>query len=592
MRNKNSVFVSDQYLAKLLLLVFLMAMGCGGIEQTNKGIQSDNELVEIIEYQKIHIIVPQKQTAIVKNSIATFSKRIGQRSGAKFVNSKNSALTITLKLQPDIGNEGYQIIDGNKREIVINGNDELGLLYGLGKFLHTSELTTTGLIPSSWRGKSVPSSEVRGIYIACHFNNFYEAAPIDEVQTYIEDLAFWGVNAVVFNFPQWQYDSFQDPNARKNINRIRLLMEKGKKAGLKVGLLECENQGFKTAPKNTLNTPFPDDLKQRGNLGTSLCASKEPGHGYLIDFWNQMLNEFEDIDIDYLVFWPYDEGGCGCDQCWPWGAKGHINLAEELMGMAHERWPKCKSVLSTWMYDEPDAGEWKGLYQRMTADPKLVDYVMADAHESFPSYPLENPIPNKTPLLNFPEISMWGMRPWGGYGANPLPNRFQTLWNQVSPVVSGGFPYSEGIYEDINKVICSQFYWNSKNSANETVRAYIAAYFSPKVVDSIAKAVEIMEENHERYIREDFYIDFSDTIKSTQVALDLMKAAEKKLTPQARQSWRWRILYLRASIDNLLAKTDNELRGEGLKVAFEELTKIYHAQNTLKYNITPPKVRR
>ena len=39
--------------------------------------------------------------------------------------------------------------------------------------------------------------------------------------------------------------------------------------------------------------------------------------------------------------------------------------------------------------------------------------------------------PGQLPLLNFPEISMWGQNPWGRYGANSLPGCLQRLWNQT-----------------------------------------------------------------------------------------------------------------------------------------------------------------
>ena len=65
-------------------------------------------------------------------------------------------------------------------------------------------------------------------------------------------------------------------------------------------------------------------------------------------------------------------------------------------------------------------------------------------------------MPGGLPLLNFPDISMYGQNPWGGYGANPHPGRLQQRWDETKKKLSGGFPYSEGIYEDINKVICAQ----------------------------------------------------------------------------------------------------------------------------------------
>ena len=44
-------------------------------------------------------------------------------------------------------------------------------------------------------------------------------------------------------------------------------------------------------------------------------------------------------------------------------------------------------------------------------------------------------------MVNFPEVSMWGRSPWGGWGANPLPTRFEVLWKQTEGKVFGGMPY-------------------------------------------------------------------------------------------------------------------------------------------------------
>jgi len=139
---------------------------------------------------------------------------------------------------------------------------------------------------------------------------------------------------------------------------------------------------------------------------------------------------------------------------------------------------------------------------------------------------------------------MWGQGPWGGYGANPLPMRLQRLWNQTNKKLSGGFPYSEGIYEDLNKVICGQSYWNPDRRASDTIKEYVAFEYSPDVVGDVAAAVEIVEQNHLR-----------DRITPRAgKAYELIQAAEKKLSLQSRGAWRWRILALRALIDNELLK--------------------------------------
>lgn len=168
------------------------------------------------------------------------------------------------------------------------------------------------------------------------------------------------------------------------------------------------------------------------------------------------------------------------------------------------------------------------------------------------------------------QISMWGMSPWGGYGANPLPGHLQQ---------------PEGIYEDLNKVISSQFYWDPKRTAEETVREYAASEFSPDVADDVLRAVRILEANHRRKKG-----GFERSPQQTAEARELLVRAEGKLTPQARRGWRWRILYLRALIDDELNKSGGKPRGSALKEAFAELVRIYHAEHVHTNRVAPPEL--
>jgi hypothetical protein len=301
--------------------------------------------------------------------------------------------------------------------------------------------------------------------------------------------------------------------------------------------------------------------------------------------WARLLDEYRETGLDFVAYWPYDEGGCGCPQCWPWGARGYVQISRDFTRLARTKYPSCKVVLSTWMYDSPPAGEWEGLTKVLAGDTSWVNYIMAGAHEDFPRYPLERGVPGGLPLVNFPEISMWGMSPWGGYGANPLPGRLQQLWNQVAGKVRGGLPYSEGIYEDLNKVISAQFYWDPKRTAEETVREYAASEFSPDVADDVLRAVRILEANHRRKRG-----GFERPPRQTAEARELLVRAEGMLTPRARRAWRWRILYLRALIDDELNKTGGKPRGPALKEAFAELVRIYHAEHVHTNRVAPPEL--
>jgi hypothetical protein len=520
----------------------------------------------------VRIMLPPRANSSIRNTARILERRVAQRCGANVTTSGGAALTLEFSIEPGFGAEGFRIADGPSGTIRVIGNDERGLLYGVGKLLRGSRFDQGGFTPGTWRGQSVPQGQFRAIYLASHFRNFYEAAPPAEAQAYLEDLALWGFNTVIVHFPQFQFQDFNDPGARKLLNQLRGLFRAAKAAGMDVGLVEASNQGFASTPKELLAQPVPDDWGRRGGLGVNLCPAKPPARQLLLKNWAALLDQFSDTGLDWVVSWPYDEGGCGCPQCWPWGVRGHVEVSKAISQLARRKYPRCRFVLSTWVYDSPPAGEWTGLARVLADDHGWVDYLMADAHEDYPRYPLDNPMPGGLPLLNFPEISMWGRSPWGGFGATSLPARFQRLWNQVKQKVRGGMPYSEGIYEDINKVICGQFYWDKDRAALDTVREYIAFEFSPDVVEDVVTAINLLEETHTKLSE-----------KSLK-ARDLLQQAEARLTPQARKSWRWRILYLRSVVD-----AERYANGEAgskpnpvLKQAFEELTAIQHADHALQ----------
>ena len=194
----------------------------------------------------------------------------------------------------------------------------------------------------------------------------------------------------------------------------------------------------------------------------------------------------------------------------------------------------------------------------------------------YPQYPLTHGTPGSIPLVHFSEISMYGMSPWGAYGANPQPKRLQKLWDEESGMLSGGILYSEGIYEDINKAINGRHYWKRDRDADDIIREYVAFEFSPDVVEEVLAAIHILEgalnTNHWDPQR-------GNLTERVREAYELVVEADKKLSIRTRNSWRWRILYLRAQIDNEIFNNRGKVEGTALKRAFDELTEIYHAEN-------------
>jgi hypothetical protein len=269
-------------------------------------------------------------------------------------------------------------------------------------------------------------------------------------------------------------------------------------------------------------------------------------------------------------------------------------MAEPIAEMARRDFPGCRIILSTWYFDKFTSGELEGLEQKFgQARPQWIDYITPDdaGVKRYSGNPPEHRVPGGFPLLSFPEISMWGATPWGGFGANPLPAHHQQLWNVGKDTLAGGFPYSEGIFEDLNKVLFAQFFWSKDTPASSIVDEYIAYEYSPKVVPLVGKAIEILEKNYpregENLEKQTGPVRFAMKESSgAEEAFKLLEQADKLLTPRERESWRWRILYLRALVDSELAR-DNYQISPRCEAALVELTKIYHAQKAV-FAVAPP----
>jgi hypothetical protein len=167
---------------------------------------------------------------------------------------------------------------------------------------------------------------------------------------------------------------------------------------------------------------------------------------------------------------------------------------------------------------------------------------------------------------------MWGNWPWGGVGANPLPARFQRLWDQVSSRVEGGFPYSEGIYEDMNKAMAAQFYWDRERSARETLEDYITFEFGAEDPAPVLELVAILES-----AAGNFYQKKPVEVEAARRAHRLAEEIHAGLPGWGKRAWRWELLRLRALLDA------ERFAGGGLETptaqeALLRLAELYHCQ--------------
>ena len=489
--------------------------------------------------------------------------------------------------------------DGGVR---VAASDTLVFLHGVGKLLRSLCYTRNGFEPDIPYGNYTPRCRVRGIYFASHFHNYYITAPFDELRRYLEDLALWGYNCLEAILPSINIRSADDAECAEQYRRLAALFSAAHSLGMKVMTCLATNGGYLDEPSEYRHTPVRDDFGRRGNSGNMLCWAK-PGVPALMDRYNRMLCEaMRSCGLDMVITWPYDEGGCGCEQCAPWGSRGFPAASKRAFAVAREYFPGVQRVLSTWMYDTPYEGEWAALSASLDQE-KWCDWIMADSHEDFPAFPLDNGVPGRLPLLNFPEISMWGLYPWGGWGATALPQRFFRLWKQTRNRLDGGFAYSEGIFEDINKAVVAQLYFFGDQAELDTVLAEYARY-ELGINDGAAftELIALLEKTHTA-VWETSVCELADIERCHALAESL----NARLSDRAGKAWRWRQIYLRTLIDARRYRLAHEAgepmklggerwkelldSSEEIRAAFDELKRLYYSLEDASHDPYHERVR-
>ena len=475
----------------------------------------------------------EKQASLLKRNIE-------DRISVEYV---EGGITIDLNINSAIGtSEGYQIMcEQDVWKIV--GADISGLYFGIGKFLHSAKWTEEDFLPQSTKGVVVPDCDFRATYFSIHFSNWYHMAPTEELEKYLEEIMLWGYNTIVCIVPLVCFDSCDEPAFFEAVEKIRSIFLLAKKTKMKVGLSINPNQGLKTTPHEFDADPSCYDNRCT-MTGRNICPSITGAMEYMKYLWVMILKQFTDIGLDYMVSWPYDEGGCGCEKCRPWGANGFAELSRELSKEVKRFYANAKFIYSTWFFDQPiDEGEFEGLYKRLNdEDMQYIDYLMSDAGKGYQQYVLDHEVIK--PIVGFPEISMWRLFPWGGRGANPLLKRFQGIWDKTKHIMSGGMPYSEGMYEDISKVQFAGYYWDKKRNYRDIMKEYISYEYASEVFEDVLEMMELIEINHVG-VGERKEPNMEAAIRADAIARDV----QERLGERAKKSWRWRILYIRARID-------------------------------------------
>ncbi len=503
--------------------------------------------------------------------------------------------TLTLAVDPSLCSDRYIILPNQDGAELTAANDA-SLHAAVGHLLHTLRFDGRGgFTPICEKVDFTPASPLRGMYFATHFHNFYHNAPIERVYEVIEDLALRGCNAIQVWYDMHHYASISDPSSVKLISRLKAFMQHAKSIGMKLSMTMLSNEAFCSSP-----TELRAEWDAKGSYHTrpmdhyhvEICPSRAGGLEELLKERRTVFEAFSDVRLDFVCLWPYDQGGCTCKDCAPYGANGMMKLLPGFTALLREFFPTARLIYSTWYFDKFVSGEWDAFYSRIRdGELKDVEYIMSFFFGGvMPKVIVENGVPEGVKFIDFPEISMYSCEPWGAYGMNPLPGFLGEAIKKSGHLYSGGFPYSEGIYEDINKFIVLSHY----SGRHEDTFAAVADWARFELCNGDEELVSAIIATETSLARTKYQKDrpYRFVIKDTHEVERIFEVFSKYdglLPEKIRRSTRWRMLYLRALIDRELTLNDfYPSRSKKCEDAFKELYGLYHSSKDTHRWLCPP----
>lgn len=511
----------------------------------------------------------------------------------KYAGNRRSGEDLTVSFLEDKNCRGDDYrIEVSTTKISIYGNTAVAFNAAVGYLIRNQHGTIESRNVTFY-------SDFRAVYFANHFYNYYHAAPIEEICEYLESLALWGQSALCLWFDMHHFQSISAPQADRMLDRMIQIFQKAKSLGMKTSLTRLPNEYYADANKKLLAQNRTEDgrytRKLCGFYYTELCPSKQEAEALLLASFEELMHRFSSVGLDYIMLWPYDQGGCTCKQCYPWGANGFYKLAKKQAAIAKKYFPDIEIILSCWRFDHFTQGEWAAVLPLIREDGNWLDRLMVDI-----TAPLPEELPSLgKPVVSFPEISMYHATPWGGFGANPFPNTLGAQFRKTKSFCRGGALYSEGIFEDINKAVALELMRDPSIPPAQIVFEYCAYHFGPEYAHELTDIILRLEDTLRRatYLANGekcafpsekpsalhtYVIRNADPVEG--IAHDFSEI-DKKLPESVRKSLRYQLIYIRVFGDAALVRNGG-IPSDESDALFARLVELYHAENAY-YFVSP-----
>lgn len=480
------------------------------------------------------LVSPSIQSPLKETIITVLQEEIQKRTNIKIqlTENWNRQVTLAIVLSSDTElfgkpvsssvrkvyeKDGFTCLFENEREkqiLWLVAADGRGALFAGGYFLRTARMSR-GKIYYNTANDVVtsPEHELRGHQLGYRNTaNSYDAWTVEQYEQYIRELAVFGTNCI-------EQIPFDSPSALMKMSILEM--------DQKISLI-CQRYGLdfwvwtpievdltdKEAFKKEVRK-HQDYYKNTPKLSDVFVPGGDPGHNHPKD----VLPFLEEIAVSLQKYHP----GAG--------------IWLSLQGFSDEQTDYFYNYLET---ESPD---WFTGVVSGPGSPEISDtrYRLSKKykHRHYPDITHTVRCQYPTPQWDQAYALTLGREP-----VNPEPFYYAKIHNTYAPFTDGFITYSDGVHDDINKIIWSSLGWDAGRDVNTVVEQYVRFFFGAKPEDKVTDAIFALERNWRGALEENGGIE---SVFSKWQQLE-------KAYPELQKNWRWQMLVLRAYYDTYIAR--------------------------------------
>ncbi|HEX7359544.1 MAG TPA: glycoside hydrolase family 20 zincin-like fold domain-containing protein [Bryobacteraceae bacterium] len=474
-----------------------------------------------IDLQNCTVVLPEKATAREKKAANALVEEVEKRSELRWriQSGAPSASSSGIHLGTSASHlraEGYTI-HANGRSISIQGADERGLLFGIGKFLRLADLAKQhASITANLSISTSPKYPLRGHQLGYRpKTNAYDAWNVADWEQYIRDLAMFGTNAIEL-MPPHTDDLPNSPHFPLPPEQMMVQMSRiADSYGLSVWIW------------------YPAMAKNYTDPAT--VASE-------LQSWAHIYQALPRIDAIFV----------------PGGDPGHtapkplLAFLEKQKTSLRRYHPKAEIWMSPQGFDK----QWMDEFFQIVDQPHTqtwLDGVAFGPQSRLSISETRQRLPKHYPIRLYPDIThsvecQFPVPDWdvayalteGRECINPRPEGEATILRRYLPDTIGFITYSEGCNDDVNKFVWSSLGWDPDLHIGDALREYGHYFLGQQYVDSMAQGLLALEKNWRGPLA---------TNSGVPVTLARFQDMEQHATPELLENWRFQQALYRAYYD-------------------------------------------